>query len=96
MFERQKIAIGDFPLDQALGAIQKRVKIPFLVDQNSLARAGIELSDVRVSYVKEKVSYMVAIQKLLRQTQPRMLAEMRMDENDKPFLWLSTSAPQRR
>ena len=96
LFERKKIAIGDFPLDQALAAIQSRTKIPFLYDQNSLARAGIELGDVRVSYVKDKVSYMVAIQKLLSQTQPRMLAEMRMDENGKPFLWLSTSAAQRR
>lgn len=96
LFEKQKIAIGDFPLDQALAAIQKRVELPFLVDQNSLARAGIELNQVRVSYAKEKVSYMVAIQKLLSQTKPRMLAEMRIDENGKPFLWLSTSAPQNR
>lgn len=93
LFERQDVAIGEFPLDQALNAIQGRVKIPFLYDQNSLARAGIELSEVRVTYAREKAAYMVVVQKLLRQSKPRLLAEMRVDENDKPFLWISTASP---
>ena len=95
LFDRQNIAIQNYQLDQALSAIQRRVAIPFLFDQNSLARAGIELSATDVTLVRENLAYMVAIQKLLSQSRPRMRAEMRLDEAGKPFLWFSTAFVQR-
>ena len=95
LFDRENIAIQNYQLDQALGAIQRRVAIPFLYDQNSLARAGIEMSETDVTLVRENIAYMVAIQKLLSQSRPRMRAEMRLDEAGKPFLWFSTAFVQR-
>ncbi len=95
LFDRQNIAIRDYQLDQALAAIQRRVAIPFLYDQNSLARAGIVLGETDVTLVNENLAYMVAIQKLVSQSRPRMRAEMRLDEAGKPFLWFSTAFVQR-
>ena len=95
LFDRQNIAIRDYQLDQALAAIQRRVAIPFLYDQNSLARAEIEMGETGVTLVRENLAYMVAIQKLVSQTRPRMRAEMRLDEAGKPFLWFSTAFTQR-
>lgn len=95
LFDRQNIAIRDYQLDQALSALQRRVSVPFLFDQNSLARAGIELDKTEVTLVRENLAYMVAIQKLLSQSRPRMRAELRLDEAGKPFLWFSTAFVQR-
>lgn len=95
LFDRQNIAIRDYQLDQALAALQRRVAVPFLFDQNSLARAGIELDKTEVTLVRENLAYMVAIQKLLSQSRPRMRAELRLDEAGKPFLWFSTAFVQR-
>jgi hypothetical protein len=95
MFVNQAIEIRGFALDQVLQAIQVRAKVPMLLDHNSLARAGIELDQTKVTFVKERASYMHALGKVLNQTKPRMKYEIRVDEGGKPFLWISTSAPRR-
>lgn len=90
LFERLDLEIRGFKLQSTLDAIQKRTEIPFVYDQNSLARAGIEIDEVKVTLVQKKVSYMSAIGKLLRQTKPGLIQELRVDEGGKPFLWIST------
>lgn len=90
MFERLELEIRGFPLTDVMNAIQKRTGMPFLYDHNALAREGIELSETKVTLVREKVSYMVAVGKLLNQTRPRLIEELRVDENGKPFLWITT------
>ncbi len=95
LMERVPLEIRNYQLDIALDAIQKRVELPFIFDQNAMARNGIDLSQTRVTLVHTKIAYMVAIQKLLAQTKPRMRAEVRIDEREQPFLWISTSSSQR-
>jgi hypothetical protein len=90
LFERLDLEIRGFLLGQTLNAIEKRTGIPFVYDHNGLARAGIELDQVKVTLVQNKVTYMSAIGKLLRQTKPSLIQELRMDEGGKPFLWIST------
>ena len=90
LFETIELEIRGFPLKDALHAIEKRTGVPFFYDQNSMARAGIELSTTKVTVVQKKISFMVAIGKLLRQSKPRLIEELRMDEKGTPFLWIST------
>jgi hypothetical protein len=77
-------------LQEALDAIQPLVKIPFIYDQNSMARHGIELANVEVE-ANGRMSYFRLIKRLLSQTRPSMKAEIRTDEAGKPFLWLTTT-----
>ncbi len=90
MFEQLALEIRGFALSDTLNAIEQRTGVPFFYDHNALARADIELSAVKVTLVTEKISYMVAVAKLLRQSKPGMIAEIRVDETGKPFLWIST------
>jgi hypothetical protein len=90
LFERLDLEIRGFKLQTTLDAIQKRIEIPLVYDHNSLARAGIDLNEIKVTLVQNKVSYMSAISKLLRQTKPGLIQELRVDEGGKPFLWIST------
>lgn len=89
LFERLDIEIRGFPIKDALNAIEKRGGVPFFYDHNTLAREGIELDDVKVTLVQKKASLMVALSKLLRQSKPRMSDELRIDENGKPFVWIT-------
>lgn len=93
LFEFLNVEIDGFALDDALGAIQKRLDVPFLYDQNSLARHGVELAQIKVSVPKGRTYYKGLIDRMLIQTDPRLKAELRVDEADKPFLWITTVKP---
>lgn len=87
LFKTLNVEIADTPLEESMAAIQKRVNVPFLLDQNSLARQRVDLK-AKISLPKANLSYARILDKLL--TQVKCKAEMRLDEADKPFLWITT------
>lgn len=89
MFQKMPIRIKSFPLDKVMVAVQKRADVPFLYDQNSMARRGIEMSKIKVDLNEKNAALAVVVSRLLSQTKPRMAHEMRMDERGKGFLWIS-------
>ena len=89
LFKFLKINIGDAPLSEAITAIAGRVKVPVLYDHNSLARIRADLS-TKVSLTETNVFYARALDRLL--SQARLRYEIRVDEANKPFLWITTLA----
>lgn len=87
LFKTLNVEIADTPLSESLAAIQGRVKVPFLLDQNSLARQRVDLK-TKVNLPKANLSYARVLDKLLSQVKCK--AEMRLDEANKPFLWITT------
>lgn len=90
LFDRLALEIRGFPLGDALNAIEQRAGVRFLYDRNAMAREGVDLSKSKATVVANKISYMVAIGKLLSQSKPKLIEELRVDENGKPFLWITT------
>ena len=89
LFETLKVEIVDTPLSQAIEAIQPRVKIPFLFDYNSMARHQVDPATKKVNFPSRRASYKRILDNLLFQA--RLRTELRMDEAEKPFLWISTT-----
>jgi len=87
-FKTTNAEITDYVLADALAAIQKRVQLPMVFDYNSLARQRVELDKAKVSTKKGKKSYASVVDEILYQA--RLKAEMRIDEAEKPFLWITT------
>ncbi len=87
--KRLDLEIRGFTLEQTMNALEGRVGIPFLYDQNGMARQEIDPATAKVTFVKKKVTYIAAIGKMLNQTRPRLKHEIRVDENGKPFLWIA-------
>ncbi len=85
----ENIEIRGFALDSILDRLEQRLAVPFIYDQNTMAREGIDLEATKVTLVKARTEYLLAIDKLLSQTRPGMKTEVRVDENGKPFLWIS-------
>jgi len=89
LFKFLNVDITDTPLDEALTAIQSRVKYPFLRDHNSIVRQRIDLHQVRVNLPGGKTYYKSILDKVLNQG--KMKCEIRMDEAEKPFVWITTT-----
>lgn len=86
MLETLSAEIDGVTAAEALEAIQQRVEVPFLWDHNSLALKKIKL-DTPVSLPAGKRLYAKLLTEILGKV--RCHYEIRVDENGKPFLWIS-------
>ena len=87
LFKTLNVEIADTPLEESMAAIQKRVNVPFLSDQNSLVRQRVDLK-AKINLPKANLTYSRILDKLLGQVKCK--TEVRLDEADKPFLWITT------
>ncbi|MCU0873500.1 MAG: hypothetical protein MUE50_14255 [Pirellulaceae bacterium] len=88
LLEFLTVEIENTPLANALNAIRTRLDLPLLFDHNSLARHQIDPARVNVSLPAGRTYYQGALDRLLNQAQ--LKSELRVDEAEKPFLWIST------
>ena len=83
-----QIEFVDAELPRVLEAIEKQTKIPFLFDTPALETDAISLADVRVRYNNKRSFWKQVIDRSL--FEGKLKSELRMDESDQPFLWVST------
>ncbi len=89
LFENVKVEIRDTSLSQAIEAIQPRVELPFLFDYNSMARHEVDTATKNVNFPSKRASYKRILDTVMFQA--GLGTELRMDEAEKPFLWISTT-----
>lgn len=85
LFQRQDIRIERFPLSDALAAVTKRCGARVLFDRAEILNQRIDLAATEVSFARKQVTYMVTFGKLLRQSDPPLEIEVRVDEAGQPF-----------
>lgn len=88
LFKKLEVEIDDVTLAAALAAIAPRVKSPFIFDYNSIARDRIDLDRVKVNVPVGRTYYKNILDRVL--SQARLYCEIRVDEANTPFLWIST------
>lgn len=81
----QNAAVGDL-----IATIGERLKTPVLIDHNAVARYGLDLAKP-VSVPGGKTTYSLALKRALFKA--GLEFEVRVDEADKPFLWVSSVKP---
>jgi hypothetical protein len=89
LFEVTALQLNNIQLDSVLDAISRRLKIEFIVDPAAWGAKPVDLSTVRVTYNKARSSYSAAIGNILSQSKPRLHYKIRLDENEKPFIWIT-------
>ena len=89
LFKFLNVEIRDIMLADALEALKPRLELPLLMDHNSLIRFRIDPSKVQVAIPAGKTFYKKILDHLL--SQAGMSAELRIDEADTPFLWITTA-----
>lgn len=74
-------------LGEGLEALQGRIGLPVILDQNGIARARADLAKSKVSVKKGRMTYSSALSQMLAKA--KLKYELRVDENEKPFLWIT-------
>jgi hypothetical protein len=87
MFERLNVEMSDITVSDAAAAIHERLKVPFLYDRNAMAAEGVDPTQVEARVPPKKMSYSQALGKVLLAA--RLQFELRVDEADKPFVWIT-------
>lgn len=82
------VEINDTPLSEAITAIQSRLKLPMLVDHNGLARHNVDLDKIKVNIRGGRTFYSKILSQALNQA--KLKYEIRADEAERPFLWISS------
>ena len=86
LFKYLDVEIEQTPLSETLAAIGGRLKAPLLIDHNSVARRSVDLN-MKVDLPRGNTYYSRALDLLL--IQAKMKYEVRIDEADKPLLWIT-------
>jgi hypothetical protein len=93
LFDFLNVEIGETPVAEVLSAVQQRLKAPLLLDHNALATQNIDLAQVQVEVPAKRMTYSQVLAKVLFQA--RLKYELRLDDADRPFLWITTARPAR-
>ena len=86
-YKIRSIEINGFTLAQALTALQPALKVPVILDDWILQQRQIDPGKIQVSHPKKRTFLKSVIGRLL--SQARLAEEVRVDELDQPFLWVS-------
>jgi hypothetical protein len=87
LFKFLNVEIVQTPIAEALTAIAGRLNVPLLIDHVSLARQQADLS-AKVDLPRTNIYYAGALDRLLFQA--KLKYELRVDEANKVFLWVTT------
>ncbi len=93
LFDFLNVEIKDISAAEALEAIQGRLKVPFLFDRFALAQHQVDLAKSQADVPNKRMTYSLILNKVLLQA--RLKYELRVDEGEKPFLWITTVKPLR-
>jgi hypothetical protein len=88
------VEVKDTPLLDVLNAIQKKVGIPFVIDQSEMQRNDIDMESIKVSIRPQKVMYKKILDGIL--TRNFLSGEVRVDEAGTPFYWITSLKRDRR
>jgi hypothetical protein len=91
LFEYRNVNVQGVATDKLLEAVAAHIKVPMLVDHVALARHGIDPTKKLVSHPQQRTNYSIALRKMLFQAGLKF--EVRVDEANKAFLWITTVKP---
>jgi len=91
MYRFTNIEIKGFTLDEALAALGPHMEVPLLFDERVLAVRSIDPAKIDVSFPRGKTYIRRAVDRVL--SQARLAGELRVDEAEKPFYWITQFGP---
>lgn len=88
LFEMVPVQLDDVRLVEVLDTVSAHTGLPIRYDDYRLAVYDIDLENLRVSYPARRTAWFIVLRGL---TNPVKLShELRIDEQGRPFIWIST------
>ena len=91
LYEMRPVNVSGVSVTTVLNAIAKQLKIPVLLDHNAIARYNLDPDKVIVKLPSSRSTYSLVLRKTLFQA--RLKRELRVDDADRPFLWITSVKP---
>ncbi|GAB6164342.1 hypothetical protein JCM19992_03420 [Thermostilla marina] len=91
LYEFLTVNIENVSIDTVLAAVAEKTSIPYLYDHYALVRHDIDPQKAIVSAPNTRTTYSLLLKRLLFQAKLKM--ELRIDEADQPFLWITSLKP---
>ena len=88
LYQSIQTQVVSLPLQTALDQVAQKIEVPLLFDRSSISSDQIDLKAM-VKMQAQRASYKTILTQLLNQVD--LNDEVRVDENGKPFLWISSS-----
>jgi hypothetical protein len=88
LFEMLNVEIADIPVSEAIDAIQGRLGAPLVYDRTAMAMHGADPTTAPAAVPAKRMSYSQVLGKTLAQAKLRY--EVRIDDADRPFSWITT------
>jgi len=93
LYEFLTVEITGIPVSEAMQAIGGRIDAPLLYDRNAMALHGVDPAHAPAELPSKRISYSQTLRRVL--SQAKLKYELRVDEAEKPFLWITTIKPAR-
>ncbi|MEK6235062.1 MAG: hypothetical protein N2C14_10140, partial [Planctomycetales bacterium] len=87
LMEFLNVEIEPTPLIEVVGILKQHLKTPILIDFNAVVKHEIDLQK-KVSFPSKRTYYDRILRTLL--SQAKLVREIRVDEADKPFVWITS------
>lgn len=91
LFKMVPVGFDEIPLDDILGAISDVGEIPVVINYDSAAQRGIDLSRP-VSYPQKRAAYIMVLGSVIRGS--RLRQDLRVDERGVPFVYVTAFVPR--
>lgn len=88
LFEMLNVEIKQISVSEALAAIEGRLEVPFVFDRNAMALYRVDPATAPADVPAKRMSYSMVLRRVLSQAKLRY--ELRIDDAQKPFLWITT------
>lgn len=87
LWDKVEVEVTETPIGEAAAVIRSQLDVPMLWDHNGMARQRIDPARDTVAYQSAQTFYQKLLDRLLLQV--NLKEEVRVDEANRPFLWIS-------
>jgi hypothetical protein len=91
LYDMLNVEIQETAVAEAVDAVAGRLEVPVLYDRNALALHGADPAGTQADVPAKRMSYSQVLSRVLGQS--GLEYKLRVDEADKPFLWITTVKP---
>lgn len=86
LYELVTVQFDSRPLRTALAEISAQTGMPVAIDEPKIRAKGIKLEELIVKHPEKQTSYDLVLKRV---TSPRLIYRLRIDEAQRPFIWIT-------
>ncbi|MGE3317391.1 MAG: hypothetical protein AB7O26_19925, partial [Planctomycetaceae bacterium] len=86
LYELVTVQFDSRPIRDALADISAQTGMPVAIDEPKIHAKGIKLNELTVKHPEKQTSYDLVLKRV---TSPRLIYRLRIDEAQRPFIWIT-------